>query len=101
MATRHDPRQPWMIEAVCREVDPDIFYPGPGGDRSSFEEQNQAREVCSRCPVIDPCLDLALRFSGGYGIWAGMNGEERAAIKRKRARYANKSSQGGSGTDRR
>ena len=101
MATRYDPRQPWMAAALCREVDPDIFYPGPGGDRSVFEEQSRAREVCSRCPVVEPCLDLALRFSGGYGIWAGMNGEERAAIKRKRARNANKPSQGGSGTDRR
>jgi WhiB family redox-sensing transcriptional regulator len=52
------------------------------------EERNTARErriarakaICEACPVIDHCLDHALRVREPYGIWGGKSEDERASM---------------------
>jgi len=49
-------------------------------DRVSF-----AKKVCAGCAVRENCLDYAVDYSLGYGIWAGMTPGEREYRKRKHA----------------
>ena len=65
--------QPWQVDALCAQVDPEIFHPGPG------EDQRPALAICSRCPVTTQCLNHALATEGGarYGIWGGTTPNER------------------------
>jgi WhiB family redox-sensing transcriptional regulator len=45
----------------------------------------KAKAVCASCPVQAHCLDYALENSIKYGIWGGLNEEERAQERRSRA----------------
>lgn len=76
----------WQDRAACRGIDADLFF---GSDNES-PQQRKAREakaktICASCPVRAQCLDDALRNSIRYGIWGGLNGEERARERRRRA----------------
>ncbi len=66
----------WMDEALCAQVDTDIFFPAKGG------EVRTAKGICARCPVRAECLDFALEGSLD-GIWGGTSPGERAAMRRK------------------
>lgn len=70
----------WRDRALCREVDPDLFFPigdGPIGQRQTA----QAKAICSGCPVIKTCLAFALVQLPG-GIAGGTTPAERAALRR-------------------
>ncbi|MBC6461469.1 WhiB family transcriptional regulator [Actinomadura sp. HBU206391] len=49
---------------------PDAFTIEPLMDRMAREDA--AGEVCASCPVIDSCLEFALRTNPKNGIWAGL-----------------------------
>lgn len=71
----------WTRRAACRVVDTEVFYDG----RSNFIAT--ARGICADCPVQFECLDYALACEsldpyGGHGVWAGLTGRERNAIRR-------------------
>jgi WhiB family transcriptional regulator, redox-sensing transcriptional regulator len=63
------PAETWKQLALCRGLDPDLFYGGV--------EPEQAAQVCRLCPVKVPCLEYALAVEEWEGIWGGMTGEER------------------------
>jgi WhiB family transcriptional regulator, redox-sensing transcriptional regulator len=77
----------WLDRAACRGMDAPLFF-GPGGEARPEREirEAKAKAVCQRCPVRVQCLDYALRNSISYGIWGGLDGEERAREHRRRAR---------------
>lgn len=55
----------WTRDALCAQVDPEIFFPGKG------ESAVQARRICAACTVTDECLEFALRYeSGENGTYA-------------------------------
>jgi WhiB family redox-sensing transcriptional regulator len=68
----------WTEYAVCRQTDPDAFFPDPGGSVV------QAVAVCGGCPVRLQCLDTAMRAEAGkgrhvrIGIWGGLVPNARA-----------------------
>lgn len=70
----------WSELAVCRSMDPLMFFPTRGG---SYAE---ARKACGRCPVRSACLSEALRLEKGLaatwrsGLWGGRTPEERKAL---------------------
>jgi hypothetical protein len=71
---------PWARQASCAGENPDIFFPpktSPG---------TEAREICQRCPVRQDCLDYAMRADIRYGIWGGLDENERHSLRRKQAR---------------
>jgi WhiB family redox-sensing transcriptional regulator len=68
---------PWAAQALCAQVDPEIFFP-PGDDPAT-----EARRICAHCPVRRPCLDYALAAGEEYGIWGGLDPEERRALRWK------------------
>lgn len=70
----------WADDARCREVGIEIFFPYQATANADYRE---ARQVCARCPVRQPCLNAALAAEGGSdrayrgGMWGGLTPEER------------------------
>ena len=66
----------WADQALCAEVDPEIFFPEKGGS------SREAKRICSECSVRIECLNYALRRDERYGVWGGMSERERRRLKR-------------------
>lgn len=71
----------WREQALCREVDPEIFFPPKGASIRT------AKRICGLCPVAADCLAEALtyRVTDDYGIRGGLSERERKALRRERA----------------
>ena len=84
------PNWGWQDDAACREEDLILFF-GPDGERQPEREirERKAKAVCAECPVRTECLNYALSRPEKYGVWGGLNEEERAAERRRRMRRAN------------
>lgn len=67
----------WMADGLCKEYDPDLWF--PEGDLSK-QQAEQAKEVCSRCLVRDDCLDYAIATRQKWGIWAGTTERDREKL---------------------
>ncbi|MDQ0989007.1 WhiB family transcriptional regulator [Streptomyces sp. V3I7] len=72
----------WRQQARCRHEDPDLFFP-IGGAGPSLSQIRQAKSVCRRCPVREPCLRWALEIGQTSGIWGGATEHERRAMARR------------------
>jgi WhiB family redox-sensing transcriptional regulator len=68
----------WRLEAACRGVDPDLFYPGRG------VSTGPAKATCATCAVREPCLDFALSTNEKFGIWGGQSERQRRRTRRDR-----------------
>lgn len=78
----HPSDRDWRDRAACRDEDPELFF--PIGTTGPAERQSElAKRVCRRCPVVDPCLQFALRTGQNYGVWGGTTPEERRALRRR------------------
>ena len=60
----------WCRSARCRGVSPAVFFVTHG---SSVD---QARAICSRCPVAADCLEYALAWPQLLGVWAATTVEQ-------------------------
>lgn len=85
------PKPPaWTLDAICPQVDPELFFPEKGGDGG-----HAAKAVCGRCPVITDCLEFALAYESGVmgimtsyvfnGVYGGLSAQQRKRIVRARA----------------
>jgi WhiB family redox-sensing transcriptional regulator len=83
----------WRHNAVCREEDPDLFFP-IGTDGPALLQAEEAKAVCRRCPVMDRCLQWALASGQESGVWGGLSEGERRAMRRRAARRAARHSSG-------
>ncbi|AWT41325.1 MULTISPECIES: WhiB family transcriptional regulator [Streptomyces] len=72
----------WRDRAECRTEDPDLFFP-IGTSGPSLMQTEQAKAVCRRCPVREPCLRFALDTGQTLGVWGGTGETERRAIARR------------------
>jgi WhiB family redox-sensing transcriptional regulator len=70
----------WQEEALCREVDGDMFFPLKGGSTRA------AKAVCRRCPVTLSCLEWALDTNERHGIYGGYSERERRTLANQRRR---------------
>jgi WhiB family redox-sensing transcriptional regulator len=78
----------WRDQGACRGEDPELFFPIGTTDLAMAQVQ-QAKAVCHRCPVQEPCLQWALRsepISQVAGVCAGLSEDERRAAMRLAAR---------------
>lgn len=57
----------WMLNASCREHDPETFFPDPGDRRG----QVVAHNICRDCPVRDACGQYAQELGVSHGMWGG------------------------------
>ena len=64
----------WMDDALCRQVDLELFFPDGGGSSAT------ARKICNRCEVTTQCLDFALGFPSMIGIWGGTTEKQRRKL---------------------
>lgn len=71
----------WRPQAVCREVDPGVFFP-VGSSAPAGDHLRTAQAVCRSCPVKDPCLQFALRTNQESGVWGGKDESERRELRR-------------------
>lgn len=84
----HD--QPWRADAACIGADTKtVFYPGNGGTVGRYQPITpEAQRLCGGCPVRQDCLDYALAVPERFGVWGGLNVNERHTIALQRARDA-------------
>ncbi|MFJ8054911.1 WhiB family transcriptional regulator [Streptomyces sp. NPDC096142] len=68
----------WELRAVCRNLDPDIFFQN--------STKAEAKAACGRCPVRAECFEAVMAreegLSVGYrdGIFAALEPGERASL---------------------
>lgn len=70
----------------------DYVFLFDGEDARSVEEQ---KEVCRTCPLIDKCLKMALLGDEPFGVWGGMDPNERRVLKRRQMRIRRSNAIGG------
>lgn len=71
------PPPPWTAQALCAEIDPELFFPEKGGST------REAKAMCGRCDVRERCLDYALANHERFGIWGGMSERDRRKLPRR------------------
>jgi WhiB family redox-sensing transcriptional regulator len=71
----------WMIKAACAGMNRDIFFP-----EYTFLTDPAAIAACQRCEVKEQCRDWAFATDQEFGIWGGLNQDQRAAVDRTRSR---------------
>jgi len=78
----------WQIRAACRGPDRRLFFPPAEGERRDEREmrEQRAKAICRTCAVRRDCLDYAFRLRDLFGIWGGLNENERRAMLAERAR---------------
>jgi WhiB family redox-sensing transcriptional regulator len=86
----------WQDGAACKQTGVNLFF-GPEYERNAdrLRREPKAKALCAVCPVIDACREWSLGSteSGAglrerYGVWAGMNEDERIAERRRLTRKA-------------
>jgi WhiB family transcriptional regulator, redox-sensing transcriptional regulator len=76
-----DGERDWRLDAACRDVDPELFFPEPG----QAPQAAAAKQVCAGCVVRGPCLQAALHGPQARddhaGIFAGTTARQRVALR--------------------
>jgi WhiB family redox-sensing transcriptional regulator len=74
----------WQLSAACRGLASAAFF-HPDGERgaSRMRRERAAKKICASCPVIQDCLDWALKVPEPYGVWGGRSADERALLIRE------------------
>ena len=78
----------WTKDALCTQVDPELFFPDKGGSTRA------AKKICGRCPVRAACLEYALDYESGamgtatsygaVGVYGGLSAIERRRLRQRR-----------------
>jgi WhiB family transcriptional regulator, redox-sensing transcriptional regulator len=71
------PHMSWEESARCGQYDPEIFF-----DPTARAER-RAKSICAQCPVRLDCLECALSVRAEFGVWGGLNGQERRSLLRR------------------
>lgn len=70
-------RQPWMREALCAQIDPNMWFPEKG------HKGLDALRICrDRCPATDECREYAMARKITHGIWGGTTRYDRLEMWR-------------------
>ncbi len=65
----------WKADGLCRQVDPDMWFPEKGGSTRT------AKRLCGECTVAAECLAYALEHDERYGIWGGKSELDRQKLR--------------------
>ncbi len=75
----------WLPEADCHGLT-HLFFPGPTeSTRARDRREAIAKSICASCSVVEQCLEFAIA-NNEYGIWGGLNEDERRSVKRRQTR---------------
>ncbi len=74
----------WQQAGSCRTGASHDFYPPMHAERKHerLARERRAKSVCASCPVRTQCLDHAVAVDERYGIWGGLNHDERRTLRR-------------------
>lgn len=74
----------WELEAACRGANAPLFVPPIGYESKGRQRvrESAAKQICAQCPVRRECLEYALRVDESFGIWGGLNEQERRQLSR-------------------
>ena len=77
----------WMVQAKCKGMDTNIFFPLKG---ASHKIDEMVRGICHGCPVSEECLDDALSTYLQVGYRAGLSAKQRRSmlLRQKRENVA-------------
>jgi WhiB family redox-sensing transcriptional regulator len=67
----------WILEAACRGMSSEVFYPERGQDT------HQAKMICMGCAVRVECLTFALETGEKFGIFGGTSERQRREMRRR------------------
>lgn len=70
----------WRLRAACIGEDPEEFFPVS----ESMRAAEDAKTICSTCPVRRACLEDAIAVGDSYGIRGGMTAAERRRLVKAR-----------------
>ena len=65
----------WRDRALCADLDTESFY-------SQDDSYTTTRILCHCCPVRAECAATAIRLRDPHGIWGGLSGDERIAVRK-------------------
>lgn len=69
----------WSNRAACLRAEPEVFFPvGSGG--VALDEITAAKAICASCAVLAECREYALSSRQPFGVWGGLDEEQRRAI---------------------
>jgi WhiB family redox-sensing transcriptional regulator len=68
----------WYQQARCHRYDPEIFFD------TRKRSERRAKTICSKCAVQGECLSFALQSGTEFGIWGGLNADERRMLVLRR-----------------
>lgn len=71
----------WSNEAACLTAEPEQFFPVGAGAAAGWEAA-AAKAICGGCGVLTECRDYALQTRQPFGVWGGLDEEERRALLR-------------------
>ncbi|MEV3895393.1 WhiB family transcriptional regulator [Streptomyces anulatus] len=78
----------WRDDAKCIGTETELFFPvSSKGTPAKFQAMHM-KELCRRCPVREQCLTHALTYREDYGVWGGLDEEERTELLRDARRAA-------------
>lgn len=77
----------WQDRAACKGAPLGLFF-GPENERGDAKKtrESAAKAICAQCPVRSECLEYALSLPERYGVYGGLNEDERRSEQRRRAR---------------
>ncbi|GAA3008225.1 hypothetical protein GCM10020229_19970 [Kitasatospora albolonga] len=78
---------PWHTGAACRRDEAGLFFaPSKEPTAARLSREEQAKQVCARCPVLLECREHALNQPEPYGVWGGLTAAERRVVLARRRR---------------
>lgn len=73
----------WRHRAVCRDLDPDLFFPTVDSGPVFDAQTATAKDACAGCPVRVECLTFALARLF-HGVAGGLTAAERRQLRSRR-----------------
>ena len=67
---------PWRVDANCRKVKTELFFP----NRGDMWTQRQALDVCKGCQVRQQCFDYGFEHYE-RGVWGGTTERQRRQLR--------------------
>lgn len=77
--------EPWMSEAVCASVDPELWFPPKSGSSAPAKRICNGFRGSPPCPVMAECLSYALDHDERFGVWGGKSERERNRMRLARS----------------
>ena len=66
----------WSNQGACLTAEPETFFPvGNGG--VALDDIAAAKAICNGCSVLAECRDYALSTRQPFGVWGGLDEDER------------------------